>query len=193
MSNYRSISILLVISKILERAVHEQLLKYPEQNKILSKNQLGSRKKHSTEVATLYFVDEISKQIDNGTVVGALYIDLSSAFDTLRHAVFFVKTFENFLKRSKAINFADDTVVFLPGKTHLEIEQGLGFGLVNISNSFFEDEFVIILNPGRTESMLFAWGRELSQNKKPLKLEYKSQAIVLTAGYKYLGTILDQT
>lgn len=102
MSNYRSISILLVISKILERAVHEQLLKYPEQNKILSKNQLGSRKKHSTEVAILYLVDEISKQIDNGTVVGALYIDLSSAFDTLRHAVFFV---ENKIKRHKRFNY----------------------------------------------------------------------------------------
>ena len=36
-------------------------------------------------------------------------------------------------------------------------------------------------------------GRKLSQNKKPLKLEYKSQTIVSTAEYKYFGTILDQT
>ena len=41
--------------------------------------------------------------------------------------------------------------------------------------------------------MLLATGRKLSQNKKPLKLEYKSQAIVSTAEYKYIGTILDQT
>ena len=40
--------------------------------------------------------------------------------------------------------------------------------------------------------MLFAMGRKLSQNKKPLKLEYKSQTIVSTAKYKYFGTILDQ-
>ena len=67
--------------------MHDQLLKYLEQNKILSKNQFGYRKKHSTELATLYLVDEISKQIDNGNIVGALYIDISKAFDTLSHGV----------------------------------------------------------------------------------------------------------
>ena len=97
------------------------------------------------------------------------------------------------MKRSKVINFGDDTVVFLPGKTHLETEQGLNFDLINISNYFCENEPVINLKPGRTKSMLFAAGRKLSQNKKPLKLEYKSQTIVSTAEYKYLGTILDQT
>ena len=63
----------------LERAVHDQLLKYLEQNKILLKNQFGYRKKHSAELATLYLKDEISKQLDNGNVVGTLYIDLSKA------------------------------------------------------------------------------------------------------------------
>ena len=36
-------------------------------------------------------MDEISKQIDNGNIVGALYIDLSKAFDTLSHAVLLSK------------------------------------------------------------------------------------------------------
>ena len=63
----------------LERAAHDQLLKYLEQNKILLRNQFGYRKKHSTELATLYLKDEISKQLDNGNVVGALYIDLTKA------------------------------------------------------------------------------------------------------------------
>ena len=80
--------------------------------------------------------------------------------------------FENCLKRSKVINFADDTVVFLPGKTHLEIEQGLNFDLVNISNYFCDNELVINLKPRKTESMLFATGRKLSENKKTLKLEH---------------------
>ena len=102
-------------------------------------------------------------------------------------------TLENCLKRSKVINFSDDTVVFLPGKTYLEIEQSWNFDLINISNYFCKNELVLNLKPGKTESMLFATGRKLSQNKKPLKLEYKSQTIVSTAEYKYLGTILDQT
>ena len=63
----------------LERAAHDQLLKYLEHNKILSRNQFGYRKKHSTELATLYLKDEICKQLDNGNEVGALYIDLLKA------------------------------------------------------------------------------------------------------------------
>ena len=44
-NNFRPISVLPVISKILERAVHHQLVQYLEDNNILSKNQFGYRKK----------------------------------------------------------------------------------------------------------------------------------------------------
>ena len=92
------------------------------------------------------------------------------------------------------MNFSDDIVVFLPVITDLKIEQGLNFDLVNISNYFYEHELVINLKPGKKESMLFATVE--SQNKKPLKLEYKSlksETIVSIAEYKYHRTILDQT
>ena len=49
MDNYRPISMLSVLSKVLERAVHIQLYKYLQQNKILSPHQCGFRKCHSTE------------------------------------------------------------------------------------------------------------------------------------------------
>ena len=84
-------------------------------------------------------------------------------------------------------------MVFLLRKTHLQIKQGLNFDFVNIFNYFCQNELVINLKPGKTESLLFATGRKLSQNKKSLKFECKSQTIVSTAQYKYLGTILDQT
>ena len=68
----------------------------------------------------------------------------------------------------------------------------MNFGL-NISNYFCQNKLVINLQPGETEPMLFATGRKLSQNKKPMKLEYKSQIIFSIVEYKYLETILDQT
>ena len=74
--NFRLISVLPVISKILERAVHHQLVQY---NNILSKNQFGYRKKRSTEIATLLLIDEMSKEIDKGKMVGAVFIRLSKA------------------------------------------------------------------------------------------------------------------
>ena len=91
MTNYLPISILPVISKVVERAVHEQLTKYLGENKILSKIQFGYRKGRSTELATLFLTDEISKEIDNGKMVGALFIDLSKAFDTLSRSILISK------------------------------------------------------------------------------------------------------
>ena len=61
------------------------------------------------------------------------------------------------------MNLSDDIVVFLPGITHLKIEQGLNFDLVNISSYFYEHELVINLKPGKKESMLFATGRKSKQ------------------------------
>ena len=64
MDNYRPISILPVLSKVLERAVHIQLYKYLQQNKILSPYQCGFRKCHSTEFAALSFSGNIRRNMD---------------------------------------------------------------------------------------------------------------------------------
>ena len=87
MDNYRPISILPVLSKVLERAVHIQLYKYLQQNKILSPYQCGFRKCHSTEFAALSFSDNIRRNMDQGQLTGAVFIDLRKAFDTVDHAV----------------------------------------------------------------------------------------------------------
>ena len=51
-NNYRPISVLPLVSKIMERAVQVQLLAFFEVNKVLSLYQSGFRKKHSTETAS---------------------------------------------------------------------------------------------------------------------------------------------
>ena len=81
--NYRPISVLPVLSKILERFVHTQLMEYLEKNSLLSSKQFGYRKKRSTEIAITIFVDNVRKAVDNGNLVGAVYIDFSKAFDTI--------------------------------------------------------------------------------------------------------------
>ena len=91
MDNYRPISLLPVLSKVLERAVHFQLYNYLQQHKILSPYQCGFRKRHSTEFAALSFSDNIRRNMDQGQLTGAVFIDLRKAFDTVDHAVLLAK------------------------------------------------------------------------------------------------------
>ena len=87
MDNYRPISILPAISKVLERVVHHQLLTHLQRHNILSPYQSGFRKRHSTEWAAMCFADSIRRNIDMGMMAGAVFIDLRKAFDTVHHDV----------------------------------------------------------------------------------------------------------
>ena len=87
MDSYRPISILPVLSKVVEQVVHIQMYGYLQQNKILSPYQCGFRKCHSTEFAALSFSDNIRRNMDQGQLTGAVFIDLCKAFDTVDHTV----------------------------------------------------------------------------------------------------------
>ena len=81
--NFRPISILPAVSKLIERIVHQQLYDYLVNNSILSKSQFGFRPGHSTASALGCLTDSWLKSIDKGQIVGALFIDLRRAFDTV--------------------------------------------------------------------------------------------------------------
>ena len=83
MNNYRTISTFPIISKLLEKSIHKQLMDHLERNNLLSDAQFGYRKKRSTDIAATLFVDNIRKNIDTGKLVGAIFIDLTKAFDTV--------------------------------------------------------------------------------------------------------------
>ena len=70
-ADYRPISILPVISKVLERVVHKQLYKYLSDNKVLSDAQLGFRKGYSTSTCVLNLVDTIFHNMSQGQLTGA--------------------------------------------------------------------------------------------------------------------------
>ena len=85
--NCRPISILPIFSKILEKMVYKQLIFYLESNSLLSDYQFGFRSNRSTELAVTYFNNLVRKEADCGKVTGAVFIDLSKAFDTVSHSV----------------------------------------------------------------------------------------------------------
>ncbi len=90
-SNYRPISILPVVMKILERAIHNQLYNYLTENNILSPLQSGFRKCYSTLTSLLDVTDIVHQSVEDGKGTGILFLDLKKAFDTVNHGLFVKK------------------------------------------------------------------------------------------------------
>ena len=89
--NYRPISLLITISKVLEKIVYIHVYKFSQDNKILYNSQYGFRSKHSCEQAILELIGNVIQAKDKGMHTAALFLDLSKAFDTLNHEVLLKK------------------------------------------------------------------------------------------------------
>ena len=87
MTNYRPISILPVITKIVEKLVFNQLYTFLNDNNIINVNQSGFRPHHSTLSALLNVTEDWLHSMDKGEMIGMVTIDLQKAFDTVDHSV----------------------------------------------------------------------------------------------------------
>ena len=92
-TNYRPISLLITISKILEKAVYSRTYNFLEQNQTLYNSQYGFRSQHSCQDAISELVGKIIKNMEEQKYTMAVFIDLSKAFDTLEHKVLFAKLY----------------------------------------------------------------------------------------------------
>ncbi len=85
--NYRPISLLPFLSKVLERIVFQQIYEHISRYNLLDSRQCAYRPGHSTEIALLTVQDHIWRATENGLASALVLTDLSSAFDTVDHNI----------------------------------------------------------------------------------------------------------
>ena len=85
--NYRPISLLPLIYKILEKVIHDQTMDLVTKKNILYKFESDFRKFHSTDSSLSYLQDKISKGFDLGLLTGIILIDLQKAFENIDHKI----------------------------------------------------------------------------------------------------------
>ena len=90
-SNYRPISVLAILSKILERHVHISIYNFLTENDLLSDSQFGFRKSRSCELAVTDLIDRLLNNMDIGVLNGLLLVDLRKAFDLVNHSILLSK------------------------------------------------------------------------------------------------------
>ena len=83
--NFRPISVLPALSKVLERAIHDQLYSYLNVNKLLANYQSGFRPSYSTATCLTEISDYLFDKMDKRYLIGGIFLELRKACDVIPH------------------------------------------------------------------------------------------------------------
>jgi hypothetical protein len=89
--NYRPVSVLPIFDKIIEKLMKKRLVKFLEDNNVLSDVQFGFRKNKSTTMAVLSILQNIYLALERKQIPCCLFLDFAKAFDTVDHKILFSK------------------------------------------------------------------------------------------------------
>lgn len=120
LGNYRPVSVLCILSKVIERQVHNSLYGYLSRNKLLHEAQSGFRPNHSCETAVTKLIHMWSSAMNSNQLCGIVLLDLRKAFDLVCHNIL--------LEKLKAYQCSDTAVKwfssYLQGRTQASVFKG---------------------------------------------------------------------
>ena len=119
-SNYRPISLTSHVIKIFERVIRKNLVKYLEENQLLSKTQHGFRKGRSCLTQLLKHYDSILNNYLNNAETDIIYLDFAKAFDKVDHNLL-LKKMRHFGIKGKVYKWIEQ---FLLGRTQTVVVDG---------------------------------------------------------------------
>ena len=86
-SDYRPISLLSNLNKIMEKLVFNRVYEFFEKFNCIYENQYGFRTKHSTVHALINITENIRLSLDKKETIAGIFVDLQKAFDTVCHNI----------------------------------------------------------------------------------------------------------
>ena len=128
-SNYRPISLLPILSKVLEKIVANQLTDYLSENNLLSNTQHGFRKYLSTETALNLVMEKLYSNIDSKKISLITLCDLSKAFDSVSHTILLEKMLNIGIDRFWFENYLKDRTQAVKVKGHVSSKQDVTYGV----------------------------------------------------------------
>ncbi|KAF2358846.1 Reverse transcriptase domain [Trinorchestia longiramus] len=183
-SNYRPISLLPVLSKILEKVISNQLSTHLDKSNLLHPNQYAFRKHTSTQDALLNITEKIYSDIDTKNVTLSILLDLSKAFDSVEHTRLLQKIsnlgiatqwFQSYLaNRSHAVRL--ENTITSPIQNDFGVSQGSILGPLLFS--IFINDFPLM--PSNMRISMYADDVQIAMTSAPAKLsQTKSNAEIL--------------
>lgn len=103
--NYRPVSSLPVLSKLLERAVFCQLQAHVDACKLLPPQQSAYRRGHSTETALVKVYSDLVQALDEGHQAVLALLDMTAAFDTVDHSILLQRLSHTFRINNSALDW----------------------------------------------------------------------------------------
>jgi hypothetical protein len=99
-------------------------------------------------------------------------------------------------EHSSIVKYADDTILYVARKDIQSIQSKLSKDMDSLADWLRENELIINLKRGKTESLLFGTAQRIEKHSEPLKVSISRPSptvITTTEVYKYLGVLVDSS